>query len=288
MENEIYSDEINLQRLVVLAKKGRRKALEELVGRIQDRIYGMALRTLFLPEDAEDATQEILIKIITHLGNFKGESRFTTWCFRIAVNHLLSVRKQRAERWFSFEKCGQAIEEAQSMSPGGDFESPEDHLLLEEVRLACLQGVLICLRRDIRMAFILGVVFEVTSGEGSQILGISPEAYRQRLSRGRKQIQEFMTKKCSLVKPGNPCTCAGLLPYEIKVKLLDPKKPRFATHRCHASRNGWADFRLHELDELKRIAFLFRSQPDYAAPKTFVESIRELLDSRRLEILNDA
>jgi hypothetical protein len=97
-----------------------------------------------------------------------------------------------------------------------------------------------------------------------------------------------MTKECSLVKRGNPCTCHGLLPYEIKFKLLDPKRLRFAAHRCNASRNGCADSPLRELDELKRIAFLFRSQPDYAAPKNFVESIKELLDSRRLEILNDA
>ena len=204
MEKETHTDETSLKRLVDLAKKGQRDALEELVKRIQDRIYGLALRTLFLPADAEDATQETLIKIITHLGSFKGESRFTTWCYRVAANHLLSTRKRRAERCFSFEKCKQAIEEALSMSSMEHFESPEDHLIIEEVKLACLQGMLLCLSREIRLAFILGVVFEVTSDEGSQILSIKPEAFRQRLSRGRKQIQDFMTKKCSLVNPGNP------------------------------------------------------------------------------------
>ena len=287
MEKETYPDETSFKRLVELAKKGQRNALEELVRRIQDRIYGLALRTLFLPADAEDATQEILIKIITHLGSFKGESRFTTWCFRIAANHLLSTRKRRAERWFSFEKCKQAIEEALSMSSIEDFESPEDHLIVEEVKLACLQGMLLCLSREIRMAFILGVVFEVTSVEGSQILSITPEAFRQRLSRGRKQIQDFMTKKCSLVNPGNPCACVKLLPYEIKIKLLDPGNLRFADHRCYARWNGPADSRLQELGELKRIAVLFRSHPDYAAPEIFVESIKKLVASRRLEILNE-
>lgn len=287
MEKETYTDETSFKSLVDLAKKGQRSALEELVRRIQDRIYGLALRTLFLPADAEDATQEILIKIITHLGTFKGESRFTTWCFRVAANHLLSTRKRRAERWFSFEKCKQAIEEALSMSSIEDFESPEDHLIVEEVKLACLQGMLLCLSREIRMAFILGVVFEVTSVEGSQILSITPEAFRQRLSRGRKQIQDFMTKKCSLVNPGNPCACAKLLPYQIKIKLLDPENLRFADHCCYARWNGSADSRLQELGELERISVLFRSHPDYAAPETFVESIKKLVASRRLEILNE-
>ena len=281
-----HMDETPLERLVDLAKKGSRNALEELVKRIQDRIYGLALRTLFLPADAEDATQEILIKIITHLGSFKGESHFTTWCFRVAVNHLLSTRKRRAEKWFSFETCANAIEEAQQMSSMKDFESPEDHLIVEEVKLACLQGMLICLSREIRIVFILGVVFQVTSVEGSQILGITPDAFRQRLYRGRKQIQNFMTRKCSLVKPGNPCSCARLLPYEIKIKLLDPGNLRFANHRCHARRQGSVDSRLEELGELQRIAHLFRSHPDYAAPETFVESMRNLVESRRLEILS--
>jgi RNA polymerase sigma factor (sigma-70 family) len=229
-----------------------------------------------------------LVKIITHLGNFRGDSQFNTWCFRIAVNHLLSIRKQRAEKWFSFEKCEQAIEEASSMSPREDVASPEDHLIIEEVRLACLQGMLICLTREIRVAFILGVIFDVTSVEGGQILGISPEAYRQRLSRGRKQIQNFMTKKCGLVNRGNPCTCARLLSYEIKIKLLDPQRLRFANHPCYARRSDWTDSRLQELEELKRIAFLFRSHPDYAAPEAFIESVRELLESQGLEILKGA
>jgi DNA-directed RNA polymerase specialized sigma24 family protein len=61
-----------------LGQEGHKYALEGLVRRIQDQTYGLALRTLFLPADAEDATQEILIKIITHLAGFRGESRFTT------------------------------------------------------------------------------------------------------------------------------------------------------------------------------------------------------------------
>ena len=86
--------------LEVLAQKGKegdRTALEELVKRIQDRIYGLSLRMLYHPVDAEDAAQEILLKIVTHLGGFRGESAFTTWMFRIATNHLLNVRRSQKE-----------------------------------------------------------------------------------------------------------------------------------------------------------------------------------------------
>jgi len=185
MAQDRFTDKTSLETLAKLAREGRRDALEELVRRIQDNIYRLALRTLFLPADAEDATQEILIKIITHLSAFRGESRFSTWCFRTAANHLLTTHKRRAEKWgYSFKMCEKAIEEALSMSSAEIVETPEDSLIAEEVRLACLQGMLLCLSREIRLVFILGVVFEVTSHEGAHILDITPEAFRQRLSRG--------------------------------------------------------------------------------------------------------
>jgi RNA polymerase sigma factor (sigma-70 family) len=287
MEKETSRDESGLERLVDLAKEGQRNALEELVRRIQDGIYNLALRTLFLPADAEDATQEILIKIITHLADFKGESRFTTWTYRIATNHLLAIRKCRAEkRGFSFKRAEEGIEAALSKSSSEDAEAGENGLIVEEVKLSCLQGMLLCLSREIRLAFILGVVFEVTSIEGGHILNITQGTFRKRLSRGRKQIQNFMTKKCSLVNPENPCACARLIPHEIKIKMLDPENLRFANHRCHARETDSAAAGLHELDELRRMAVLFRSHPDYAAPESFVESIQKLVESGRWEVLN--
>jgi RNA polymerase sigma factor (sigma-70 family) len=287
MAKETNSDETGFEGLVDLAKEGHKDALEELVRGIQDRIYNLALRALFLPADAEDATQEILIKVITHLADFKRESRFTTWVFRIATNHLLTTRKCRAEtRGFSFKKAEEGIEAALSVASSENTETGESSLVVEEVRLACLQGMLLCLSREIRLAFILGVVFEVTSAEGGRILNITEETFRQRLSRGRKQIQEFMTKKCSLVNPENPCACARLIPHEIKIKMLDPNNFRFASHRCHARATEVAAARLQEFDELRRVAALFRSHPDYAAPESFVESLKKLVESGRLEMFN--
>lgn len=287
MAKETPTNEEDFERLVDSAKEGHKDALEELMRGIQDRIYNLALRALFLPADAEDATQEILIKVITHLADFKGESRFTTWVFRIAANHLLTMRKSRAEkRGFSFEKAEEGIEAALSMPSAENAEACESGLVVEEVRLACLQGMLLCLSREIRLAFILGVVFEVTSGEGAAILNITQETFLQRLSRGRKQIQEFMTRKCSLVNPENPCACGKLIRHEIKIKMLDPQNLRFASHRCRVRDTGLTVSRMHDLDELRRVAFLFRSHPDYAAPESFVESLKKLVESGRFEMFN--
>ena len=67
------------------AQQGDQRALEELVAQIQGKIYGLALRTLCHPEDARDATQEILLRVVTHLATFRGESRFIK--VRIARPH---------------------------------------------------------------------------------------------------------------------------------------------------------------------------------------------------------
>jgi RNA polymerase sigma factor (sigma-70 family) len=141
---------------------------------------------LFIPADAEDATQEILVKVITHLGTFNGESRFETWVYSIASNHLLTTRKCRAERWqMTFDKCVHAIEEGAPDNANDGLSEAERNLIEEETKLACVHYLLPCLKREVRLAVILGEIFGVKSAEGARILGLTPAAYRQRLSRGK-------------------------------------------------------------------------------------------------------
>ena len=83
-----------LQALVDKATAGDRKALETLVTSVQDIVFNLSLRMLGTFADAEDATQDILLKMITHLSSFRGDSSFTTWVFSIAVNHLKNYRSE--------------------------------------------------------------------------------------------------------------------------------------------------------------------------------------------------
>src|SRR5258708_24512874 len=83
--------------LVEQAKNGERAALENLVLRHQAWIYNIAVRMVFRPQDAEEVTQEVLIKVITKLSTFKGESAFRTWLYRIAANHVLNINRRSVE-----------------------------------------------------------------------------------------------------------------------------------------------------------------------------------------------
>ena len=95
---------------VRMARDGDRESLEWLVRRHSPWIYNIALRMLCHPDDAQDASQEILVKVITRLSTFEGRSSFRTWLYRIAFNHLLTMKRLRRERW-TFEAYGRVIEE---------------------------------------------------------------------------------------------------------------------------------------------------------------------------------
>ena len=77
-----------MENLIEKAVAGDKKSLEEIILSVQDTVFNLSLRMLGSFADAEDASQEILLKVITHLSSFRQESAFSTWIFRIAVNHL--------------------------------------------------------------------------------------------------------------------------------------------------------------------------------------------------------
>jgi DNA-directed RNA polymerase specialized sigma24 family protein len=85
------------EELVSSALAGNKDCLEILVRRHQPWVFNIAMRMVWRRDLAEDATQEILIKVVTKLSTFRGHSKFRTWLYRIAFNHLLNVRKTELE-----------------------------------------------------------------------------------------------------------------------------------------------------------------------------------------------
>src|SRR3954454_5558555 len=122
--------------LVEQAKSGDRTALEKLVLRHQAWVYNIAVRMVFQPHDAEEVTQEVLVKAITRLSTFRGESKSRTWLYRIAANHVLNMKRRRAETQVTtFDAYGAAIDG----TPDRDLPDPrtvpvELPLLVEEAK----------------------------------------------------------------------------------------------------------------------------------------------------------
>jgi len=274
-----------LEDLVLQAKDGKKDALESLVRGIQDRVYGLALRMLGYPADAEDAAQEILVKVVTHLDSFRQESKFTTWVYRVAANHLLTTRKRLAENQaLSFEDYESQLEIEFAAEWQESIPEAERTLIVQEMMLSCTHGMLLCLDRPHRITYILSEIFDISSQQGAFILDISPAAYRKRLSRARERIQTFMLKNCGLVNRDNPCHCDRVAPHAVRDRVIDPNNLRFAEHRCRAEGGVVSLEYLEELDSLQHVAALFRNHPAYAAPETFLESLKELINSGQVRL----
>lgn len=271
-----------LEGLARRAGNGDRPALEQLVAAVRDDVYGLAMRMLWHPADAEDATQEILVKLVTGLSSFRGDSSFRTWSYRVAANHLLTTRKRRMEvAALSFEEF--AADLADGLDAPYDPRGVDEHLLEEEVKIGCTQGMLLCLDREHRLAYVLGEVFELPSEQAADVLGIAPPAYRKRLSRARARLQTFMRGHCGLVDPANPCRCSRRVGRAIELGRLNREELLFAGH----ARRRELEQPLAEMERLQDAAVVFRSHPAYQAPESIAAWLSELIGSSRLTILSE-
>lgn len=264
--------------LVASAKAGDLSALDALLRHHQPWIFNLALRMVWRREMAEDATQEILIKAVTHLGGFEGRSKFSTWLYRIAVNHLLNVRKsEMEEQRMTFGDMGRSLDDcADSELPDETVPPAGQGLLVEEAKLGCITAMLMCLDRRQRLAFILGEIFGVTSETGGEVMEVSADNFRQLLTRARRDLYEFMQGKCGLVNSLNPCRCSKKAGAFIQQGWLDPKRRQFTSARIATVRDATPD-RLEELQGLQRAhAAVYRDTP-VTEPPDAVQRLRDVI-----------
>jgi RNA polymerase sigma factor (sigma-70 family) len=195
------------QQLIQDAVNGSKKALEQLIHQHYSFIYNVAIRYVLSPEDAEDLTQEVIIKVITKLSQFKQESSFRTWVYRIVFNHFLKSKKRNLEKTVvSFENYGNELDAIPDIELNAE-EQQSYKDLVEEAKLGCMTGMLLCLDRKQRLIYILGEMFEINSKIGAELLEISSDNFRKILSRARKDLYHFMNNKCGLLNKANPCRC---------------------------------------------------------------------------------
>lgn len=182
--------------LVANAAAGETAALEELVRRYQDRVFGLASRLTGNATDAADVLQETLLAVCRHLPSFRREARFSTWLYRIATNAARMHWRARSRR------PGESLE---SYLPRFD-ESGRHAALPAELQTVCRieehldRRALAARARDgldrlpeiYRDAFVLRDLEELPTAEVAEILGLEPAAVRQRVHRARLLLRGYL------------------------------------------------------------------------------------------------
>lgn len=234
--------------------------MEELLRSTSGLVFNLALRFLGTVHDAEDASQEIAVKIMTRLSTFRKESAFSTWVYRIAVNHLKDCRThQFANAPFSFEMYGADIVDERAKDVPDLSEGVDRGMLARELKLSCTNVMLQCLDADSRCAYVLGTMFKVDSSTAADVLGITPEAYRQRLSRARKTVAEFLGAYCQH-GGAETCSCERRVNFAIATHRLAPHNLEYLelTEEERAQ-----DAFVDAMDEMDGYASLFDRLPSY-------------------------
>ncbi|MCI8836649.1 MAG: RNA polymerase sigma factor [Hungatella sp.] len=267
--------------LISRAVAGDKQSLETLLLGVQDLVFNLSLRMLGTFPDAEDASQDILLKVMTHLSSFKMESAFSTWVFSIAVNHLKNYKKHMFAKYpLSFDYYGDDIRHAKIHEVPDLTQDVEKAVLARELKLSCTNVMLQCLDAESRCIFILGTMFRLDSRIAGDILGITPEAYRQRLSRVRKKMADFLGEYCGEYGKGT-CRCEERVNYAIK------------NHRIHPSSLDFYNAVPKEvcldvtaaMEEIDHISQEFSFCRTYEPPERLKRFIEEFLDGAPFSIV---
>ena len=269
-------------RLALLAASGDRGSLEALIRGHQHWVYAIAVRMMLSPADAADVAQEALLRVITRIGKFEGRSSFRTWAYRIVMNCLLDAKRGRLEGVVtSFASYGDDLDKI----PFGELDgslSAERSLLIEDAKLGCMLGMLLCLDREQRLSFVLGEIFECPSTIAAEILDVTPAAFRKRLERARADLSAFRNEKCGLMNPANPCRCEKKTKGFIAAGWVDPASLKFTASHVRRVRED-APERCQSLDVVyeERARWLFREHPMLDGPDV-AKHVASLLNDEEL------
>ena len=277
---DVAGEEDEDAELIRRAQDGDRGALERLVLRHQAWIYNIAVRMVFQPQDAEEVTQEVLIKAVTRLSTFQGKSKFRTWLYRITANHVLNMQRRGGEtQRQTFSVYAAAINDIPDLDLPDPKSVPVDlPVLVEEAKIACTTGMLLCLDRRQRLIFTLGEILGVSDTVGSEIMDISADNFRQCLTRARRDLYRFMNSQCGLVNKSNPCRCRKKTQGFINDGHVDPQQLLFVPQHVQRVNEAAADT-VREIDDVieRSYAAIYRDHP-FLQPSEQAHWLRRILD----------
>ena len=259
------------QELIKNCLAGDKKSLEKLIYSIQPLVFNLSLRFLWNREDAEDATQEILIKIVTNLSKFQGRSKFKTWVYRVASNYLINQKQTKIETVLtSFDVYA---EDLKKIKEPQEYNLPDKDLLEKELKTSCTLAMLQCLSRELRVTFILGSVIKLNSKIGAEITETTPENFRKRLEKSRKILESFLNSNCGVYNPNNNCRCNKRINTALSCGRMDKYKLNFVNK---------IDSYNTEMEELHSLSGMYKNHGQFKSDNDFMNHLNKLLSTKNI------
>ena len=179
--------------LVELTAVGQTRAFDELVRRYRDRVYRLCMKILRHEDDAAEALQDAFLSAYRGLPNFKRESRFSTWLYRIATNASLMKLRRRRDGHVSYEQSQGSDGDAEPLAIPDWSSQPLEELLDAETREVLGREVEL-LPNNEREVFVLRDIMEQSNSDVAQELGLSVAAVKSRLHRARLHLRDRMNR----------------------------------------------------------------------------------------------
>lgn len=236
------------------------------INNVRNKIFNLSVRFLSDFQAAEDASQDILVKIVKNYDTLKDKQKFYAWALRIASNHLINLKNENDKfRYLSYDIMEQDCGLEMSPISENHYTSEESDRLLAELKISCTNAMLMCLSKDERIIYVLSSFFNINSSLGGEIMEISPDNYRQKLSRAKTKLKNFLEKNCGLVNAEATCKCRKRLQYAEESHRIDKENPIFTSKKYLANDFDIQSF-ISEMEKMEDYSDVFRNNPEYLMP----------------------
>jgi len=233
-----------------MAEAGARLTLDSrpdfnaLVKEYSKRVFNLAYRIVGDRMDAEDVVQETFLNVFRGLPDFRGESRLSTWIYRIALNNSLKTKRRLDAAYL--DSLDERIEAFRHDIPAEVqewFDQPDKRCLLQEllteINRLCVSYMTFRLTDAQRAAYVMRYVLDYSLGEIAAVLEVSENVVKARLHRARKNLNTYFSKRCQWFDRNNPCTCSSRIGFALALRpellqRIRMKAPKTATDRMYA------------------------------------------------------
>lgn len=250
----------------------------DLVNKIKNQIFNLSLKFLNDFDSAEDATQDILIKIIKKYPTLIDRNKAFPWALKIATNHLinLKVRNNRFE-FISFDIMEQDCKIVMSDTSNLNLSTEETDKLQLELKISCTLAMLMCLSKEERIVYVLSSMFNLSSVQGGEMMSITPELFRKKLSRAKHKLRNFLESNCGLINKDATCKCRNRLGYAIKNNRISFDNPTYLSPK-YLDSNVEIRLLISQMEKFDDYSDVFKTNPDYIMRNEIRELVYEALN----------